>query len=121
MKTVVNQREDLGERLSQFGENVITLCKSVKRTAISHPIVSQLVRSSTSIGANYFEAINGSSRRDFRNKIFIAKKESQETKHWLRMLAKADESTTLDVKDLSQECQEFILIFQKSVNPLDNR
>ena len=72
---------DLEERTAVFGENVIELCKQVKQDAITKPIISQIIRSATSTGANYCEANAASSRKDFRNKIFICKKEIQETKH----------------------------------------
>ena len=78
---------DLEERTAVFGEAVIRLCKGIRQDAITKPLVNQLVRSSTSVGANYMEANGASSKKDFINKIFICKKESQETKHWLRMLS----------------------------------
>ncbi len=76
-------KHDLEERTAKFGENIIILCKQIKLNTIN-----KLIRSGTSIGANYMEANNASSRKDFTNKIFISKKEAQETKHWLRMLSK---------------------------------
>ncbi len=79
----MNQTErkyDLEERTALFGESVIKLCKIIKQDNITAPIINQLVRSATSIGANYMEANGASSKRDFVNKIFICKKESQETK-----------------------------------------
>lgn len=79
---------DLEERTAKFGEGVIGFCKGVKQDAVSKPIISQIIRSATSIGANYMEANSAASKKDFKNKIFICKKEAQETKHWLRMLAK---------------------------------
>ncbi len=84
-----NNRYDLEERTAKFGEEVIDLCRGIQQGVITKPIIVQLIRSATSIGANYMEANAASSKRDFRNKIFICKKEAQETKHWLRMLAKA--------------------------------
>jgi four helix bundle protein len=72
---------DLTERTAKFGEDVIVFCKSVKQDNINKPILNQLVRSGTSVGANYCEANNASSKKDFRNKIFICKKEAQETKY----------------------------------------
>jgi four helix bundle protein len=110
----------LEERTELFGENVIFLCKKIKPTFINRPIISQTVRSSTSIGANYMEANNASSRKDFANKIFICKKEAQETKHWLRMLSKVenDEQITNELRLLWQECQELTMIFQKITNSL---
>lgn len=72
---------DLEERTAKFGEAVIGFCKATEQNNITKPIVNQLIRSSTSIGANYMEANGASSKKDFRNKIFICKKEAQETKH----------------------------------------
>lgn len=82
---------DLEERTAKFGEHVIDFAKTLDRSAVNNPLVSQIVRSATSVGANYCEANNASSKKDFRNKIFICKKEASETKHWLRMIARADE------------------------------
>ncbi len=108
------KKYDLEERTALFGELVIKLCRSIKQDNITAPMINQLIRSSTSIGANYMEANGASSKRDFVNKIFICKKESQETKHWLRMISS---SITDNIKDelekISKECQELIFIFQK--------
>lgn len=76
----------LEQRTAKFSEEVIKLCRRVKSDNVSGPIINQLVRSGTSIGANYMEANNASSRKDFTNKIFICKKEAEETKYWLKML-----------------------------------
>ncbi len=104
---------DLEERTAQFGEKVIELCKKVPKNTVTIPIVSQLVRSGTSMGANYCEANGASSKKDFRNKIFICKKEAKETKFWLRMLAKASEEVKEQCNKLWKEAQELTLIFSK--------
>lgn len=104
---------NLEERTAKFGELIIDLCKKLKQDSISMPIVNQLIRSSTSIGANYMEANGASSRRDFQNKIFICKKEAQETKHWLRMLTRCFPERVTDTRILWKEVQELTLIFQK--------
>jgi len=104
---------DLEERTARFGESIISLCKKVTKSSVAAPIVSQLIRAGTSIGANYAEANGASSKKDFLNKAFISKKESKETQYWLRMLAKADESTKDECKILWKEAQEFTLIFGK--------
>jgi len=116
-------KHDLEERTAKFGENVIDICKSIKESTIIRPIILQLVRSSTSIGANYTEANNASSRKDFANKIFISKKEAQETKYWLRMLSKAinDKETSEKLRILWKECQELTMIFQKITNSLRSK
>lgn len=69
-----------------FSKNTIAFCKSIKINPVTRPLVNQLVRSATSVGANYAEANNAASRADFRNKIFIAKKEAAEAKYWLTLL-----------------------------------
>src|SRR3990167_6673359 len=100
------RRYDLEERTAKFGESVIRFCRPLNKNAVSSPLISQLVRSATSIGANYMEANSASSKKDFTNKIFICKKESQETKHWLRMVAKSTPDRMEDIRKLWQEAQE---------------
>jgi len=109
---------NLEERTAKFGEDIIEFCKSVNQDAISKSIINQLVRSATSVGANYMEANGASSKQDFRNKIFICKKESQETKHWLRMMAKCLPAKTEAIRQLWNECQELVMIFQKITSSL---
>lgn len=104
---------DLEERTAKFSENVIDLCKETRKNEITKPIVNQLIRAATSIGANYCEANGASSKKDFRNKVFLCKKESKETKYWLRMLARAEDSTKTSCLDLWREAQELTLIFSK--------
>jgi len=104
---------DLEERTAKFGENILKFCKSVKLDEIIRSLIIQLVRSATSIGANYMEANGASSKKDFTNKIFICKKESQETKHWLRMLAVCLPERKVEIRQLWQEAQELTMIFQK--------
>ncbi len=111
---------DLEERTAKFAEQVIDFCRSLKQDAIIRPIISQLVRSSTSIGANYMEANGASSKKDFANKIFICKKEAQETKHWLRMAAHCTLQEADKARGLWKESQELTLIFQKITSSLRN-
>lgn len=104
---------DLELRTEKFGKDVIDFCKTLSQDAISRPLISQIVRSGTSVGANYMEANGASSRKDFANKISICKKESQETKHWLRMLSHYFPGKEKEIKILWQEAQELTMIFQK--------
>ncbi|KKT82394.1 MAG: hypothetical protein UW79_C0007G0016 [Candidatus Yanofskybacteria bacterium GW2011_GWA2_44_9] len=110
---------NLEERTAKFGEDIIDFCKGLKQDSISKPLINQLVRSGTSIGANYMEANSGSSKKDFRNKIFICKKEAQESKHWLRMIVKYFPDNKDAVDKLWQECQELTMIFQKITSSID--
>lgn len=112
---------DLEERTAKFGEGIIEFCMGLPQDAISKPLISQIVRSGTSVGANYMEANGASSPKDFRNKIYICKKESGETKYWLRMLTKGFPEKKEIIGRLWQECQELTLIFQKIVSTLKKK
>lgn len=102
---------DLEERTARFGEAVIAFCKTISRSLITDPLIGQLVRSSTSIGANYCEANESVSKKEFRHKIAFCKKEARETKHWLRMLAAAEDSKRDEARKLWIEAKELLLIF----------
>lgn len=110
-----SNKYDLEERTAKFAEDIIELCKKMPKNIITVPIINQLLRAAASIGANYCEANGASSKKDFRNKIFICKKEARETKYWLRLLSKAikQENLTKECRRLWQETQEFNLIFSK--------
>jgi four helix bundle protein len=112
---MLQKKYNLEERTAKFGEQVLLFCKTLKLDPIVSPLVNQLVRSSTSIGANYMEATGASSKEDFINKIFISKKESQETKHWIRMIAVCLPNKKDELSILWKEAQELTLIFQKIV------
>ncbi len=116
-----NNSFDLEERTAKFGENVIELCLKINKNTLINPIINQLIRSSTSIGANYMEADGACSRKDFRNKIYICKKESQETKHWLRMLNKCLPTEEIKIKKLWREAQELSMIFGKIASSVDKK
>ncbi|MCK4592803.1 four helix bundle protein [Candidatus Parcubacteria bacterium] len=104
---------DLEERTAKFGEDVIDFVKLLERNEINKPLINQLIRSSTSIGANYMEANQASSKKDFKNKIRICQKEANETKHWLRMIAKANNEKENECRKLWKESHELTLIFAK--------
>jgi four helix bundle protein len=106
-----NKKYDLEERTARFGEEVIQLCKRIPKNSITIPIVSQLVRSGTSVGSNYCEADCAESRKDFEHKIGICKKEAKESRHWLRMLVIATVELEKEIKKLWQEAHELHLIF----------
>ena len=116
-----NNSYDLEERTARFGEAVILFVRSIKVDNVNNPLINQVVRSATSVGANYMEANGASSKRDFRNKIHFCKKEAQETKHWLRMLAKANPQKLDDCKHLWQEAHELSLIFGKITSTLNKK
>lgn len=102
---------DLEERTAKFAEEVIKFVKGLEKNDVNKVLVNQIVRSATSIGANYMEADGAESRKDFEHKISLCKKEAKETKHWLRMIATANPTKEDRCRELSQEAQELTLIF----------
>ena len=110
----------LEQRITEFGLAIIKLCKKIKADNVSAAIINQLVRSGTSIGANYMEANNASSKKDFTNKIFICKKESEETKYWLKMLLSCYPSEGKLINVLHDECHQLVMIFQKTISTIRN-
>ncbi len=116
-----NQEYDLEERTVKFSEDIIEFIAKIKRDDINCNIISQLIRAGTSIGANYHEANASSSKRDFRNKIYICKKETNETKYWFRVLAKYHPDLKEKIRNFWKEAHELHLIFQRITNTLDKK
>ena len=104
---------DLEYRTKNFSKSVIVCLSKLLLDYRNKNIISQLLRSATSVGANYCEANNASSKKDFKNKIFICRKEIQETKYWLELLALTNFSAKEDLKKIWQEAHELSLIFNK--------
>lgn len=112
---------DLEERTAKFGENIINFAKKIPDNSVNKRIIPQVVASGTSVGANYMEANSASSPKDFRNKMYICKKEAQETKYWLRIIGNTNENLKEDARVLWQEAQELTLIFGKSLSTMNNK
>lgn len=108
-----NKKYDLEERTAIFAESVIVLMRKIPHDLINQRLIPQLVASSGSLGANYCEANEAESKKDFQHKIGICKKETKETKHWLRLMAKANPQFKDEFRVLWQEAQELLLIFSK--------
>ena len=81
-------------------------------------MIEQLAKSATSIGANYAEANNASSKTDFRHKIYIAKKEAAETQYWLELFADT-EVYRAKCRELWQECHYILMTLQKIISSLN--
>lgn len=107
---------DLEERTAKFGKAVIKFVRIMPENAVTRPLISQVVRSATSIGANYCEADNAESRNDFKHKISICKKEAKETKHWLSMIEEFCRDRKNELDELYREAKELTLIFNAIVN-----
>ena len=102
---------DLGERTARFAESIVTFARSIPRTPVTVRLIGQLVAVGTSPGANYCEADEAVSRKDFRYRIAVCKKESREAKYWLRIIVSAAPDLRDSAKPLWQEAKELHLIF----------
>lgn len=111
----MNSKYDLLERTAVFGENIIRFCNTMPKTVITIPLINQLVKAGTSVGANYTEADNAESKKDFKHKIGICRKESKEAGFFLRMIKTAMPEKCNEVEKLQQEAHELNLIFN-SIN-----
>jgi four helix bundle protein len=108
-----NRRYDLEERTAVYAERVIDFALEIERNPVTLPLITQLVSAATSIGANYCEADDAESKKDFRHKIGLCRKEARETKYWFRMIARASPKTKPQARPLWQEAKELHLIFSK--------
>ncbi|PIR92467.1 four helix bundle protein [Candidatus Falkowbacteria bacterium CG10_big_fil_rev_8_21_14_0_10_44_15] len=112
---------DLEKRTAKFGEDIIKFAKKIPVNSVTQRLIPQLVGSGTSTGANYCEADDAESNKDFKHKIGICKKESRETKHWLRMVAAAVPEFIDEARLHWQEAHELNLIFNSINNKLKNK
>lgn len=106
-----SKQYDLEERTLNFAKEVITFVKTLPKTMTNIEITKQLVRASTSIGANYIEANESLSRKDFALRVKICRKESKETIYWLKLIEANDDSIENRCGLLIQEGTELMKIF----------
>jgi four helix bundle protein len=99
------------ERTARFGESIIRFSKKIPRAPGNNRLIDQLVGAGTSVGANYCEADDAVSGKEFKQKIGICRKESKETMFFLRMVAAAEEALATEARVLWREAKELNLIF----------
>jgi four helix bundle protein len=104
---------DLEERTARFGEAIIDFANTIPQSAVTNRIISQLVGAATSVGANYVEADDAVSKKEFLKNIGACRKEARETKHFLRMAVRAVPGIKPQARPLWTEAKELHLIFSK--------
>lgn len=107
------QDYDLEERTAKFGEAIIRFAKKLPQGPGNNRLIDQLVGASTSVGANYCEADEAVSKKDFANKIGTCKKEAKEARFFLRMTATAVPELKEEARVLWLEAKELNLIFAR--------
>lgn len=114
------KKNDLLDRTFAFGVDVIKFSRSLPNNPEYKIIRFQLLKSCTSVGANYEESQAGSSKRDFRNKVRIALREARESNYWLRIIEALNDIHSEELKRLSQESLELKFILGAILNNSDD-
>ena len=104
---------DLEERTARFGEAIIDFAKTIPQDSVTNRLIDQLVGAATSVGANYVEADDAVSKKEFLKNIGTCRKEARETKHFLRMIVRAVPDSKPRARKLWLEARELHLIFSK--------
>jgi len=104
---------DLEERTALFGEAIIEFAKTIPQNPVTNRIITQLVGAGTSVDANYLEADDAISKKEFLKNIGTCKKEVREVKHFLRMAVRAVPEVKPKARSLWLEARELHLIFSK--------
>lgn len=107
--------DELKQRTRKFGIAIIRLCRVIPRTYEARVIARQLVRSGTSVGANYNSACRARSRPEFLSKLNIVLEEADETLYWLDLLIESELIEAGKVQPLKKEANELVSIFVTSL------
>lgn len=111
-------KEQLMKRNRTFAINVISLLKDLPSDRIYDPLVRQLVKSSTSVGANYRAACRAKSTADFINKLKIVEEEADESSFFLDLLAEINEKNKVRISELLKESDELVAIYVSSLKTM---
>jgi four helix bundle protein len=110
---------DIRERIFRYSQRILDIADNLPSTKVCDVLRMQIVRSGTSIGANMEEADGTVTKRDFINKVVMARKEAKETRYWLRLVAERYiEKET--IKEDINEIQEIINILSSIINKTKN-
>ena len=102
---------DLKLRTKRFSLEMIKLIELIPNTIVGHTIANQIIRSATSVGANYRAACKAKSEKDFLNKILIVEEEADETLYWLELLKEGNILDEDALDSITTECRELVAIF----------
>lgn len=116
MLEITNMVYDLEERTLEFGKRIIRMCKALPKNDISRTLTAQVIRSGTSVGANYREANEGISKKDFLHRIRISRKECKETTYWIELIIEANPELTKRIQPLLSESIELRKILSTILN-----
>jgi four helix bundle protein len=110
---IKNKIYNLEDRTLDFGKRIIRLAQALPKNIINYKLIDQIVRSGTSVGANYREANETETKRDFKYRIRICRKEAKETVYWIDIICEANKDFTERLIPLRKESVELVKIFAK--------
>jgi four helix bundle protein len=93
---VPKYKSNLEDRTLEFSKRLLFFCKNLPKNNIDNPLINQVIRSGTSIGANYREANDRLGKKDFVNRLRIARKEAKETSYWLELIKTSNNSKEIE-------------------------
>ncbi|HLF18656.1 MAG TPA: four helix bundle protein [Candidatus Omnitrophota bacterium] len=111
---------DLEERTTKFAKEVIRMCKVLPRGPINDRLISQVVGSSGSVGANYREANDALGKNDFLQRLRISRREAKECHHWLDLISEANSEKSIEIKLLLKEAAELRNILSAIIKKVEN-
>ena len=97
---------DLERRTTEFAKTIIRICKNLPRNPMNDRLTGQVVGSAGSVGANYREANDALGKKDFIQRLKIARREAKESHHWLELISEANTNKETDIKPLIREAEE---------------
>lgn len=112
----MKQQNIILDKTYYFGLRIVKLYLHLKKKKVDNGFCSQILNSGTSIGANTEEAIGGSSKKDFINKLQIAYREARETKYWLRLLHDSEMLENKLANSFIKDCDEILKILTSIIN-----
>jgi len=110
-KTQNSKQCDLEDRTLEYSKRIIKMCKTLPKNNINYWLSDQCIRSRISMGANYREANETKTKKDFQSRIRICRKEGKETAYWLKLIVDANPEYNKRIKPLLKETGEFVNIF----------
>ncbi|MDD4332657.1 MAG: four helix bundle protein [Patescibacteria group bacterium] len=112
---------DFEVRTTEFAKRVIRLCKATPQNAINIRLISQVVGSAGSIGANYREANDALGDKDFVHRLKISRKEAKETSHWLELIEEANPNLKPLMNEIKKESLELKNILSAMINKVNSK
>lgn len=112
---------NLEERTTKFGKRIINLCQELIKNEINKPLISQIIRSAGSVGANYREANDALGDKDFLHRMRISRKECKESLHWLELIEEANPQLKPRMQNLKNETREIKNILSSIILKKENK